>query len=126
MLVVLVDDERTFKDGRDHRVARTSAQGLALLRSLRGQRVDELWLDHDLGIVDGELDDISPVVKELERAAVWDEPYDVGVVYVHTTNSSAAAPIVLGLSNFHVVRRVVVGDHLEAVPGLRSLGSDYR
>ena len=38
---------RSFTDDRPAEVARTSAEGVALLA--RGGHIDELWLDHDLG-----------------------------------------------------------------------------
>ena len=74
MTIVLVDDLRDFTDGRVATVARTSAEGVALLTSLRESRIDELWLDHDLG---GD-DTIWPVVEVLERAAFEGTPLDVG------------------------------------------------
>ncbi len=47
--IILVDDLRSFVDGRAAEVARTSAAGVELLHRYRGRRLDELWLDHDLG-----------------------------------------------------------------------------
>ena len=47
-LTVLVDDVRGFKDERPALVARSSQEALRLLDELRGQRIDHLWLDHDL------------------------------------------------------------------------------
>ncbi|GLY26513.1 hypothetical protein Misp04_62440 [Micromonospora sp. NBRC 101691] len=57
--IVLVDDLRSFVDGRAAQVARTSAAGVEVLERHRGRRLDELWLDHDLG---GD-DTIWPVVE---------------------------------------------------------------
>ena len=50
--VDLVDDLRSFVDGRRADVARTNAAGADLLNRHRDQRLDELWLDHDLGADD--------------------------------------------------------------------------
>ncbi len=75
--VILIDDLRSFVDGRSAEVARTSAAGVKLLHRCHGQRVDELWLDHDLG---GE-DTIWPVVEVLERAAFDERPFDIGVMF---------------------------------------------
>nr|WP_071808555.1 cyclic-phosphate processing receiver domain-containing protein [Couchioplanes caeruleus] len=47
--IVLVDDLRSFVDGRPAKVARTSSAGVELLDRHRSYRLDELWLDHDLG-----------------------------------------------------------------------------
>jgi hypothetical protein len=37
---VLIDDLRSFVDGRDAEVARTSSAGVELLTGFRGQRLD--------------------------------------------------------------------------------------
>jgi len=87
-LTVVVDDERTLRRvGAIH--ARTSASALALLDQSRGLRIDELWLDHDLG---GD-DTVMPVVHRLEKAAFHGEPFDIGTIYVHTANPVGAATI---------------------------------
>jgi hypothetical protein len=57
--IVLVDDLRSFVDGRLAEVARTSLAGIELLDRHRSHRLDELWLDHDLG----DDDTIWPVVE---------------------------------------------------------------
>ncbi|WP_344646967.1 cyclic-phosphate processing receiver domain-containing protein [Cryptosporangium japonicum] len=85
--IVLVDDLRSFVDGRPAEVARTSSAGVELLERHRGHRLDELWLDHDLG---GD-DTIWPVVEVLERAAFEGRPFDIGVVVVHSANAAGAA-----------------------------------
>ncbi|WP_433261563.1 cyclic-phosphate processing receiver domain-containing protein [Micromonospora vinacea] len=87
--VLLVDDLRSFVDGRSAEVARTSAAGVRLLHRYRDGRLDELWLDHDLG----EDDTIWPVVEVLERAAFEGRPYDIGVIKVHSANPGGASRI---------------------------------
>jgi hypothetical protein len=84
--VVLIDDLRTFTDGRSAQVARTSADGIALLGLYQSQRLDELWLDHDLG---GD-DTIWPVIEILERAAFAGHPFDISVIYIHSANPSGS------------------------------------
>jgi hypothetical protein len=98
--IVLVDDLRSFVDGRVAQVVRTSAAGVEALERHRGQRLDELWLDHDLG---GD-DTIWPVVEVLEQAAFEEHPFDVGVVYVHSANPAGAVKIMqaLGRWGYHV------------------------
>lgn len=81
--VVLIDDVRSFRDGRPCLVARSSAAGVELLHSLRGQRIGELWLDHDL-VGD---DTIWPVIRLLEDASLAHEPFDIGLVPVHASRS---------------------------------------
>lgn len=83
---VLIDDVRRFKDDRPALVARTSAEGLVLLRSLRDARIEELWLDHDLS---GD-DDIWPVVHALDDASLAGQPYDVGLIRIHAARTGPA------------------------------------
>ena len=98
--IVLVDDLRSFVDGRVAHVARSSRAGIETLERRRGQRLDELWLDHDLG----EDDTIWPVVEVLERAAYEERPFDIGVVYVHSANPAGAEKIMQALRRwgYHV------------------------
>lgn len=91
-VVILVDDLRDFRDGRECMVARTSAEAVALLSSVR-TRVDELWLDHDLGPGD----DVLAVVAWLEEAAFRGEPLDVGRVLVHSANPVGASRVLAAL-----------------------------
>ncbi len=94
--VVLIDDLRSFVDGRKAHVARTSADGIELLGRYRDLHLDELWLDHDLG----QDDTIWPVVEVLERAAFEDRAFDIGVVVVHSANPAGAAKIALVLQRW--------------------------
>ncbi len=92
-LSVLIDDTRSFRDNRPCRVARTSAQGVALLTSLHRTRIDALWLDHDLG---GD-DDIWPVIRVLEDAALRGQPLDVRMVHVQAARSGPAHRMLISL-----------------------------
>ncbi|MFI5843708.1 cyclic-phosphate processing receiver domain-containing protein [Catenuloplanes sp. NPDC051500] len=104
--IVLVDDLRSFVDGRLAEVARTSSAGVELLDRYRGQRLDELWLDHDLG----DDDTIWPVVEVLERAAFECRPFDVGVVIIHSANPAGAAKMAQALRRWNYPVRVASGD----------------
>jgi len=84
-LTVLVDDVRSFRDGRPCLVSRSSAAGVKLLQRLAGTRIDHLWLDHDL-VGD---DTIWPVVRHLETAWETGQPYDIGLVHLHAASSRA-------------------------------------
>ncbi|MET8283092.1 cyclic-phosphate processing receiver domain-containing protein [Micromonospora sp. NPDC005174] len=103
--IVLIDDLRSFADGRRAEVARTSAAGVDLLCRYRYRRLDELWLDHDLG---GD-DTIWPVVQILERAAFDNRPFDVGVINVHSANPAGAAKITQVLRHWGYRVRVASG-----------------
>ncbi|WP_245724690.1 cyclic-phosphate processing receiver domain-containing protein [Micromonospora citrea] len=108
--IVLVDDLRSFLDGRVTQVARTSAAGIEALERHREQRLDELWLDHDLG---GD-DTIWPVVEVLERAAFEERPFDIGVVYVHSANPAGLAKIMQALRRW--------GYHVRSAAGSPDVG----
>ncbi|WP_327006813.1 hypothetical protein OHA72_05780 [Dactylosporangium sp. NBC_01737] len=104
-IVILVDDLRSFVDGRAAEVARTSADGVEVLRRYRGRRIDELWLDHDLG---GE-DTVWPVVEVLELAAFEGRPFDVGVVVIHSANPPGAAKMLQALRRWGYEVRPAAG-----------------
>lgn len=97
-VVLLVDDERDFRDEREHIVARTSAYALDILSALRstGQPVSELWLDHDLG---GD-DTTMRIVDMLSEAAAFGDPYPVSNIYVHSMNNVGNQQILRSLRNY--------------------------
>jgi hypothetical protein len=66
---LLVDDVRSFKDGRPAEVARTAVRAIEILRARRGERVTQLWLDHDLAGRNGADITVMPVVGEIVAAA---------------------------------------------------------
>lgn len=92
-VTVLVDDVRSFSDRRACCTARSSDAGVALLRALRGVRIEHLWLDHDL-VRD---DTVWPVVHLLDDAALAGEPFEVGTVHVHAARSGPAHEVVVSL-----------------------------
>jgi hypothetical protein len=103
--VVLVDDLRSFVDGRAAEVARTSAAGIEVLERYRTRHLDELWLDHDLG---GD-DTIWPVVELLERAAFDGHPFDIGTIFIHSANPPGAAKMLQGLRRWGYDARPATG-----------------
>ncbi|MFJ8578375.1 cyclic-phosphate processing receiver domain-containing protein [Micromonospora sp. NPDC093277] len=103
--IVLIDDLRSFVDGRCAEVARSSAAGVALLERHRDERLAELWLDHDLG----EADTIWPVVEVLERAAFEGRPFDIGVVHVHSANPAGAGRMAQVLQRWGYQVRIASG-----------------
>ncbi|MDP9794961.1 hypothetical protein J2S43_003473 [Catenuloplanes nepalensis] len=109
--IILVDDLRSFVDGRAAEVARTSSSGVELLGRYRTERVDELWLDHDLG---GD-DTVWPVVEVLEHAAFEGRPFDIGVIVIHSANPVGAAKMAQVLRHW--------GYHVRAATGCAEVGS---
>lgn len=103
--VALVDDLRSFVDGRRAEVARTSAAGVDLLHRYQDQRLDEVWLDHDLG----DDDTIWPVVEVLERAAFDGRRLDIGIINVHSANPAGSAKITQVLRHWGYRVRVASG-----------------
>jgi hypothetical protein len=102
---ILVDDLRWFVDGRSAEVARTSSAGAQLLERYRGQRLGQLWLDHDVG----EDDTIWPVVEVLERAAFDGRPFDVGVINIHSANPAGATKMAQALRHWGYRVRIASG-----------------
>ncbi|MFF8770625.1 cyclic-phosphate processing receiver domain-containing protein [Kitasatospora sp. NPDC015120] len=99
-VILGIDDLRALPTAT--RIARTSHEGVQLLREHRDTRIDELWLDHDLG---GD-DDILPVVTLLEEAASSGRPFEIGTVLVHSANPVGAATVVRALTRWNYrVRR---------------------
>ena len=96
-LTVLIDDVRRFRDERPCHQARTSAEGLALLRQLQTQRIDHLWLDHDLIGADT----VMPILEHLIANG-----HDIGTIHVHTANISAGQVMMrqLAPAGYAVVR----------------------
>jgi hypothetical protein len=103
--ILLIDDLRSFVDGRESAVARTSAAGVELLERHRTDRLDELWLDHDLG----ENDTVWPVVEVLERAAFDGRPFDVGAIIIHSANPAGAAKMAQVLRHWGYPVRIASG-----------------
>lgn len=105
MTILVVDDRRIFtKLPDDVLYARTIEAGLEVLRS--GRPLAQLWLDHDLGEIDGRPVDVRPLVTAIEERAFHGYPYDIGRVVIHSSNPEGARWIESGLSRYYPVRRV--------------------
>lgn len=99
--LLVIDDLRSFRDEyhRDEVVyARTSKEGLTRLNSF--DQLDELWLDHDLGMVDGEVDSIMPVIDHLSFLAMNETPFQVDQIFVHTSNPVGAEQMMRSLNRW--------------------------
>jgi hypothetical protein len=100
MTTFVIDDLRNFRDDRPAVVARTSADALAYLEANQDAHFTDIWFDHDLGEPNGELDTTMPVVNYLSERAFYDNPVNVDIVYVHTSNPVGARQIVASLERF--------------------------
>jgi hypothetical protein len=97
-LVVLVDDLRSFRDGRECLVARTVEETMRLLDTIGDAHIAELWLDYDLG--GGTT--VEPVIDRLVAEATQGSPLDVGRVIVHSANTRGG---------FEIKRRLAVAGY---------------
>lgn len=112
-MIVLIDDLRSFKEEyaiADHVVIRTAREAEEWLSTLTSSdTIDQLWLDHDLGEVDGVATDIMNFVNTLEQRIILnDNPPYVKEVIIHTSNASGRSRIANALSGR--VGRVLIVD----------------
>jgi hypothetical protein len=106
--ILLIDDLRFFRDLRNATVARTSAAALTILTSEPEFEWDEIWLDHDLGLLpEGWPDTIMRVVDYFCEQAFNNFPVKVGVIKIHTSNPVGAKQMITSLERFgYEVQRV--------------------
>ena len=113
-MIVLIDDERDFIDApADVLVFRNSADTLRWLNSLDGsERIDQLWFDHDLGIVEGDKDSTIPVLRWFEEKCFFGEAPEIGQVIVHTSNNVGGKEIFESMKRYYKTVREFAGDYL--------------
>jgi hypothetical protein len=102
--ILLIDDLRDFlvpDTDAEITIARTSQQALDILAQRNDW--DELWLDHDLG---GD-DTIMVVVDYLSEKAFLDEPVNVDMVFIHTSNPVGRKQMKLTLDRYGYNTRLV-------------------
>jgi hypothetical protein len=106
--VLIIDDLRNLKpeaalsyqNGNTNViVARNSSEGLTHLQD-DSVAYQSIYLDHDLGIVNGQLDNIMPVVDYLCERAFNDNAVKVAIVYVHTSNPVGGKQMMLSLARY--------------------------
>lgn len=116
-MIVLIDDERTFKSSAttsDYILLKTSSEALEWLSSLDSNIViDQLWFDHDLGMVNGSKDTTIPVLAKLEEMCFLGIAPDIRSVIVHTSNLVGGNEIEKSLNRYFPVTRVFAGEYLE-------------
>lgn len=109
MKILIIDDLRNPLDwmcsNNSIIIARTSNEAMKILS--QGAVFDQIYFDHDLGG-----DDTSrPIVLYLEEVAYFGNPYPVGEIIVHTSNSTGGDWIMRGLEPYYNIRRVFAGDY---------------
>lgn len=102
--ILLIDDLRHFKDraladlpdDTYIRICRTPGSAVRTLES--EDRVwDQVWLDHDLGMIDGATVDVMEAVDYLEHRYNQGNPVPVRNYIVHTDNGVGAQNIARAL-----------------------------
>lgn len=113
-MIVLVDDERSFIDVPDNSVVlRNSADALTWLENLPENTViEQLWFDHDLGLVNGEKDSVIPFLRKLEEMCFFDTAPNIEQVIVHTSNPVGGKEIYDSMRRYFHTVRVQAGDYL--------------
>lgn len=116
MTIIVIDDERTFEFGPDHAPVmhvRNSSDALSILARLHinqqlryAPALDELWLDHDLGMGSNGVQSISDVVDFLCLVKL-----DIRYIYVHSQNPTVDWMVT-------VLRRAGYNAHRSALPQL--------
>jgi len=71
--ILVVDDLRLFGDKFNDMEIVYAVNSKEAIEELNKNysNFSEIFLDHDLGMVDGKADDIGPVINWLEEQAVW-------------------------------------------------------
>lgn len=116
-MIVLIDDERTFKPSilaDDYVLFKTVSEALEWLDTTTVDTVvDQLWFDHDLGLVDGVKETVMPFVRKLEERCFEGTAPVIRGVIVHTTNAPGGKDIMAAMSRYFPTNRVPARDYLE-------------
>lgn len=80
-MILLIDGRRSFLDGRECLVARSSKSALDLLMKNEGL-IKSIWIDRNL------IDDIKPVLDFLSLRGKMGMAYPVNVVCVHSPDEA--------------------------------------
>ncbi len=111
--ILVVDDCRNFPASPTDEVhtVRTSQAALQFLGLHSGvrTRIDELWLDFDLGGIFGRLelyDTAMPVALYLAECSYYGDPYPVNEIIIHSSNPVGSEAMLQTLCRFgYNVRR---------------------
>lgn len=101
--ILLIDDLRVFREipeDSELHIARTSAEALTILKDNPDKVWDEVWFDHDLGMVDDKADTTLPVADYIAERAFFDNPISIGKAYIHTSNPVGATTLTTTLQRY--------------------------
>lgn len=107
MTVLLLDDERSFIDDREHILARTVEEAIEATDSLTV--IDELWLDYIL--LRG---DTLPFLQYLRERKEAGNPVKVHKLYFHSSSNSA-----ISLVKIYAAEAGIPEDDFVLVDGFR-------
>lgn len=113
--ILLIDDLRVFRtvdDGAELHTARNSAEALAILHNNPDKHWDEIWFDHDLGMVNDKADTTLPVADYLAERAFFDNPVSVGTAFIHTSNPVGARVLITTLQRYEYKTVRVQAEHI--------------
>lgn len=113
--IVVIDDERipAFPPAEDGFVffvygsLHDGTEGLEYFHR-HNLSIEELWLDHDLGVREDSVDPyetIMPIVNWLEELGHNGTPFNVGTIFIHTSNPPAGEQMRMALEPYYDVKR---------------------
>lgn len=116
-MIVLIDDERDFKP-KFHQdsivVLRDSKTAIDWFNNLpKDTIIDQVWFDHDLGMVDNHADTTIPVSRLLEEMFLNGKNLDIRQFVIHTSNPVGGKQLYNTMSKIAPTVRVYAGDYLE-------------
>lgn len=116
-MILVIDDVKTFPFSDNKKVvyARTLKDAYKEMQ----EGLEELWLDHDLGTVNGVEEDIRPFCLMLAEAAYNGKPWSIGKIVICSLNPVGVDWIASTLNKYYKVERCTMpGEAIEL------LGSD--
>lgn len=109
-MIVLVDDIRNFQPhlvkGKNVKVFRNCYDVISFLET-NNQEIEQLWLDHDLGIYNGQPHDIFDLIDFIEKENhIHNNNLYIKEIIVHTSNPSGSTRIHAAMKTLYPVTTV--------------------
>lgn len=113
MSILLIDDERDFRDGRDYKVIRSSAEAIEFFQN-ENPEFDEVWLDYILAGSDTMFD----FAVFADNQACNGSPLKVKKFIIHTSSNSGYSLLkdILGTSGAYTLERFWLSDQDKTAP----------